>query len=95
MNRIQDFVESAAPVADDIDFEWRVMQRMEQRRFRRTMLENGLIALAAAVALIGAAPMLSMVWRESLAPVIGNGMLIGTLVAVVYTAQQILRLQET
>ncbi|HJT43618.1 MAG TPA: hypothetical protein VJ750_08965 [Rhizomicrobium sp.] len=94
MTRIQDFVESAAPVAEDIAFEWRVMQRMEQRQFRRTLLENSLIALATAVALIGAAPMLNAVWQESLASLAANGGAMGVLVVIAFAARHVMRLQE-
>ena len=94
MNQLRNFMESAAPVADDIAFEWHVMKRIEQRRFRRALLENFLIALAAALAMIGAAPALNILWRESLAPVTSDSTIMGALVVIAYVSRQIMLFQR-
>ncbi len=57
-----------APPARDISFELAVMARIEQRRFRQSLLRNAVLAAAAGLLLLLAAPVLQSLWGETFAP---------------------------
>lgn len=75
--RLTALVTQDAPPARDMAFTLKVMARIEQRRYRRALVANGLLAVAASALLFATAPFLEFLLQNSANSVVEIVLLIG------------------
>jgi hypothetical protein len=69
---LEDELKAAMTGGRDMAFTLGVMARIERRRFRRALIANIVLALAATALLALTMPVLTAVWRAAFAPLAGN-----------------------